>query len=640
MCQLLLLACGVLAPGWSAAAAADEPADAGKKHQGAWVADMAERDGKAAEDVIGHRLSFKGPRFEITSKTGKLLYQGTISLQTDRKPPAIDFKHDGGDLKGKVWKGIYALDDKSLKICDNGPDPTKDRPTAFSAKEGSGHIVIVFKRKAKFTISKETTFVLGPVDKDGYIDYAAALNEKLRQGVTPQNNANVLLWRAFGPRAEGKPVPPEFFRLLGIDPPPEKGKYFVDFSGYLTNRIKGDDAEKRIGDLEDRMPRVQQRPWTTKEHPYVADWLKANAEPLALVIQASKKPEYFSPLTPETNESLLSANLPGLQKLRELAMALAARAMLHTGEKRYEEAWQDLLAFHSLGRLTGRGATLVEELVAMAKGTIATETTLAFLDRTPFDAKRLKACLSDLQALPRFPDVVEKWDFTERMIVLDTVMMTNRHGTKSLQPLLEQAKPLEPLVNAMMAVAIDWDAVLRRFNRNYDDLVAAARQKNRSSRDKQIQKYEDDLRVLKNTLSQQAGSILAKVVAGKESGGAIGKLLGDVLVPQLAPAVRKVNDAADRAEQLQSNLQIAFALAAYHRDHGRYPAKLEMLTPAYLPRTPDDIFSGKALIYRPTDKGYILYSVGTNGRDDGGRSYHESPPGDDLVVRMPLPNRK
>src|SRR5258708_3874889 len=41
-------------------------------------------------------------------------------------------------------------------------------------------------RAGKFTIGKETTYFEGPVDKDGYIDYVAALNERLRKGVTPE----------------------------------------------------------------------------------------------------------------------------------------------------------------------------------------------------------------------------------------------------------------------------------------------------------------------------------------------------------------------------------------------------------------------------------------------------------------------
>jgi uncharacterized protein (TIGR03067 family) len=148
LASVLFLACGSLVAAGSAHVADDAPADAQKKLQGTWLAVEAERDGKAAEDVVGHRLFFKGQRFEIASKTGKLLYHGTVTLHPDRKLPAIDFKHDGQELKGKIWKGIYALDGNTLKICDNGPDPAKNRPTAFTAKAGSGHIVIVFKRKA------------------------------------------------------------------------------------------------------------------------------------------------------------------------------------------------------------------------------------------------------------------------------------------------------------------------------------------------------------------------------------------------------------------------------------------------------------------------------------------------------------
>src|SRR5947209_7995811 len=63
-------------------------------------------------------------------------------------------------------------------------------------------------RKANFTVSKETTYVTGPLDKDGYVDYAAALNERLGKGVTPETNANVLIWKAIGPRPQAaKPMP-------------------------------------------------------------------------------------------------------------------------------------------------------------------------------------------------------------------------------------------------------------------------------------------------------------------------------------------------------------------------------------------------------------------------------------------------
>jgi uncharacterized protein (TIGR03067 family) len=62
------------------------------------------------------------------------------------KPVAIDFEQTKGDLKGKSWKGRYALDGDTLTTCDNAPNLEKGRPAAFEAKTGSEHVLITFKR--------------------------------------------------------------------------------------------------------------------------------------------------------------------------------------------------------------------------------------------------------------------------------------------------------------------------------------------------------------------------------------------------------------------------------------------------------------------------------------------------------------
>src|SRR5262249_23075355 len=48
---------------------------------------------------------------------------------------------------------------------------------------------VLWPRQSTFTVSAETTYVTGPLDELGYVDYAAALNERLSRGVTPENNA-------------------------------------------------------------------------------------------------------------------------------------------------------------------------------------------------------------------------------------------------------------------------------------------------------------------------------------------------------------------------------------------------------------------------------------------------------------------
>jgi uncharacterized protein (TIGR03067 family) len=116
------------------------------KLAGVWVAASAERNGKPADDLKGHQLTFRGDTFVIRSKDGEVLYQGTFRVDKAQRPAAIDFRHTRGKLEGKTWKGIYALEGDTLKTCDNGPDPAGDRPTDFSARAGSGRVSIVFKR--------------------------------------------------------------------------------------------------------------------------------------------------------------------------------------------------------------------------------------------------------------------------------------------------------------------------------------------------------------------------------------------------------------------------------------------------------------------------------------------------------------
>jgi len=137
--------CG-LALGFGLVLACAQPVEAQKSLEGTWTATKAEREGKAADDVIGHRLSLVGDRFQIRSKDAKSDYAGSFRVDVSAKPAAIDFEHTEGGLRGKAWKGIYALDGDTLIICDNAEDLDKPRPSAFEAKSGSWYILITFKR--------------------------------------------------------------------------------------------------------------------------------------------------------------------------------------------------------------------------------------------------------------------------------------------------------------------------------------------------------------------------------------------------------------------------------------------------------------------------------------------------------------
>lgn len=76
-----------------------------------------------------------------------------------------------------------------------------------------------------------------------------------------------------------------------------------------------------------------------------------------------------------------------------------------------------------------------------------------------------------------------------------------------------------------------------------------------------------------------------------------------------------------RAETQRSLVLSAIALKRYSLRHGKLPAKLDDLVPEFLQSVPVDYMDGKPIKYRPNDDGgFILYSVGEDGKDDGGDS--------------------
>jgi hypothetical protein len=484
------------------------------------------------------------------------------------------------------------------------------------------------KPTPKLPLGKETTYVTEPLDKEGYIDYETALNQRLGKGIAMEKNANVLIWKALGPRPEGAEVPAQFFKWLHIEAPPADGDYFLGMQAYLKDQAKLDQGEWNA--VFDQQSRAAQRAWTAKDYPHVAEWLKVNEKPLALVVEATKLPDYFNPLvirkTGKGPTLLLNALLPGVQKCREVASALAGRAMLLAAEGKLDDAWQDLLACHRLGRLVGRGATLIEALVGIAIDQIAANADVAWLDRARPTARQALDRLRDLQGLPPLPPVADKIDLGERFMYLDAIQLIRRGGPQFLQGLADGGGPkeIDPEEEQKMG-RIDWAPALRNGNRWYDRLAATMRLKDRALREKLLDRMEEELKGLKKEATGLGG--LAGLLLGGDVGKTVSKQIGDILIGLMTPAFRKVQNAADRSEQVQANLYVAFALAAHRGDRGRYPAKLEELAPRYLATVPGDLFSGKSLVYRPGEEGYLLYSVGVNGKDEGGRWYDDTPPG-------------
>jgi type II secretory pathway pseudopilin PulG len=78
-----------------------------------------------------------------------------------------------------------------------------------------------------------------------------------------------------------------------------------------------------------------------------------------------------------------------------------------------------------------------------------------------------------------------------------------------------------------------------------------------------------------------------------------------------------IRDADDRARARIA--QVALAIERYRLAHNNtMPENLSALIPAFLPAVPKDPFDGQPLRLKTRDSGYVVYSIGSDTKDDGG----------------------
>jgi hypothetical protein len=92
-----------------------------------------------------------------------------------------------------------------------------------------------------------------------------------------------------------------------------------------------------------------------------------------------------------------------------------------------------------------------------------------------------------------------------------------------------------------------------------------------------------------------------------------------MLTRMLMPAVGNVAESCRRKHAQVRCLILALAAERFRRAHGRWPATAAEVTPELLPAVPVDPFDGQPLRLRRLADGIVVYSVGLDGTDHGGK---------------------
>ena len=477
----------------------------------------------------------------------------------------------------------------------------------------------------KITVSPETTYLTGPLRPDGTVNYLAALNQQLSDGVTPENNAAVLLFRAIGPAEMDEIALPRWLAGLGIEVLPAEGDYLVRFSEFLEDRedlASTPDPDEDETPM-DRLGRAMESPWKTEDFPDIAAWLDAIDRPLALAVEASGRPRHYIPLVAtDARESMIGLAYPPLPLIVGLANGLGARAMKKLGDGDVEGCRRDLLACHRLARLLGQGVTLVDRLIMIAIDAGASvgasgAATSGLLSAT--DAQALLAALQELPALPRLADA---FDQCERLSGLDAFTQVSQG-----MPIGTVDDSVDTLTWVADLLPIDWDVLLRMLNESYDRIGECLRMPH-AGREEACQRFAEDAMDVRK---DRAGNVIMTILYGLGGRPFRRKFTRDVsfamlamITPLVLPTLNRAVELHDEARTELELAKLALALVVFKAETGAYPADLNALTPKYVPEIPLDIFSLEPLIYRRAEKGYLLYSIGCNMIDDDGKRDRKS----------------
>jgi hypothetical protein len=307
---------------------------------------------------------------------------------------------------------------------------------------------------------------------------------------------------------------------------------------------------------------------------------------------------------------------------------LVVEAMRKLGNGDAAGASEDLLAVHRLGRLIGRGPTLIARLVSLIFDAGATRGSEALMQSPGIKPGVLRKHLAALGKLPAIPSMADAIDKSERFSALDSVQVVIREGFvlgKTLNVI--QGQGVDKAAGKGRGIPwwmIDFDVMLKRVNDEYDRVVKLAQAKSGEELKRLGREHTRHLVVEMKSYSEEQiwrQKVALALLPNKIRARRIGELLSDVIVNLQLPSVTRAVEMQRQQEAEVDLVRVSLALRLYQADTGKLPEKLSALAPKYVKKVPRDWFgaTGK-LVYRASEsgKGFVVYSVGMNGSDDGG----------------------
>lgn len=295
-------------------------------------------------------------------------------------------------------------------------------------------------------------------------------------------------------------------------------------------------------------------------------------------------------------------DLSHLAQLREFARLLSADAYLWAHEENYGEAIEDILAGMQLSSALCDEPILISQLVRIAMNNImydAAQQALPTENLPPDLARRLIDYAARNDGRASFSESFQ----VEGFFGIDAFGQV-REGTMDpgvFHGVFESSSWMDNLLLQAYGstLAQPW---LNMDEETYADIIGRVADL--------MQRPYYEARPLLAEVEQEIGNL------------PITRVFSRIMLP----ALTRANEAQASNEARLDLMQIGLSLEQYRARTGALPDTLAPIASELGGTVPVDPFTGTPYVYRPSGGGFLLYSVGRNQTDDGGRQ--ESRTGD------------
>jgi hypothetical protein len=328
-------------------------------------------------------------------------------------------------------------------------------------------------------------------------------------------------------------------------------------------------------------------------------WLADNQQSLEALKQGSQKPYYWpvyeSRKSGQIQEILVPDTMKVLPKYRLLARAMSYQIMYDEYKGKEADALNDCLVLYKFGiNLEGKGL-LIEQMVGNAIEALAVSSVFRLLQRPDIPADMLKDFHTKLENVLCNAGPIMNFE-AEKAFWYDLVQRGFTDNGKGNGRVLPKGLPL------VMKDAPSFIADF--FFWNYPD-----RHEVMATIDNCFEQAENLLEKTPCELHHKDKSQIWDEM-GKQS----------FMLQMIGPPYGKVNEMCWRLKTHRTALRTVITILVYEREKGRYPINLdELVSSGFLKELPMDPYSDKPLVYRKTETGFTLYSIGNNFVDDGGK---------------------